>query len=634
MQKKLTQESVTFARVIETISNFPALALQIYEDFHLKVKQGKTVGLLNKDLVDRVRKTVDGSKNPVDFEILDSFLLFNSALLKTNFYKPQKSSICCELSGTFLSKTMYGKEGQDDYVHSVIMSVGVNFEGFTSMKRAISRGSINIILPNPLDYPRLLKELYFLTDQMMRINIGKNKDIPEGGTGTYVVVKPSSGARRQEIALEYVNGLLDLFVEGQEEVFNTNKKEGMGFLFFGPGTNTHDLMDSITSLARERGYAHANSIATGKSIGGIQHARERVASEGRRLFALGAYKKLGLEPQSVTKVMTGGPDCPEALDEIRLSQGKIVCIVDKHGVLVDSNGLCKNELINLGEKGFTIKDYNVGSSSTACRITREMMNFTCPFSKQTIENGDLYCTNFLGNLPFTADCLVLCEARTTPVNQSSYELEGSFSQEGKPKISIVVEASNMAYTEDMRNELERKGVILYKDSSTNKGAMLASSREVLAALAFTNAEYEANMVWKSGAQRPPEFYTSFVADIKTDIRANGQAEFDLIEREITLNPQRTRTEISNLISKKIQRLERALLREISTVPVQRIDKILNIAIPPTLVQKLSLATIKNRVPKEYLDYVYAAHVACEYTYRLGPGMDDLAFHEFFQGLGK
>ena len=42
-------------------------------------------------------------------------------------------------------------------------------------------------------------------------------------------------------------------------------------------------------------------------------------------------------------------------------------------------------------------------------------------------------------------------------------------------------------------ELEKAGVIVFKDASANKGGVTSSSLEVLAALVLTDAEFEAHM---------------------------------------------------------------------------------------------------------------------------------------------
>ena len=51
----------------------------------------------------------------------------------------------------------------------------------------------------------------------------------------------------------------------------------------------------------------------------------------------------------------------------------------------------------------------------------------------------------------------------------------------------------MFFTQDARLLLEKAGVVLYKDSSANKGGVTSSSLEVLAALSLTDEEHEKHM---------------------------------------------------------------------------------------------------------------------------------------------
>lgn len=70
--------------------------------------------------------------------------------------------------------------------------------------------------------------------------------------------------------------------------------------------------------------------------------------------------------------------------------------------------------------------------------------------------------------------------------------------EGKPNFKYVVEGANLFFTQQARLFLEKKGVVLFKDSSTNKGGVTSSSLEVLAGLSLTDEEYKEEMMFKDG----------------------------------------------------------------------------------------------------------------------------------------
>jgi glutamate dehydrogenase len=62
-------------------------------------------------------------------------------------------------------------------------------------------------------------------------------------------------------------------------------------------------------------------------------------------------------------------------------------------------------------------------------------------------------------------------------------------QEGKPTAKAIVEGSNLYLTPGARRFLEKLGVLVFKDSSCNKGGVICSSFEVLASLCLSEEEF-------------------------------------------------------------------------------------------------------------------------------------------------
>eukprot|EP00759_Apiculatamorpha_spiralis_P058410 PhF_6_TR9199/c0_g1_i1/m.14401/K15371/GDH2; glutamate dehydrogenase len=615
MQKKLSRELLTFERVLECLTQNQAYAGQCYDDFINKVQNHQTVGQKNVDLFNRFKRTV---LDPIDLEILENFLAFNSAVTTTNFFKQGKSSVACKLDGSFLKKTMYAPSAGSSGVYRVFMVLGNGFQGFTALKAPQARGGINLInTKNIHAYQQYVGELYFVTDQMMKIMEAKNKDIAPSGAGTFIVSRPELNNKNELVTLQYVGGVLDIAEDD--------------YLYYGPGTNTEGLMASVMKFAKGRIHYPTAAFATGKSaeFGGIEHDKNDMAVAGRQEFIQGTYKRLHMDPTQVRKVITGGPDCAEAFAEIRYSTEKIIVIVDKHGILCDFEGLNKEELINLGNSGKSIRDYDLKKSSpSAFRITKDQKGFTCPFTKHVIDNAETYVTNFLQNPPFTADILVLCEPRLYPVSQS--HLNECFTEDGKPKIPIVIEAINMAYTEDMRLNLEERGYVLFKDASANKGAVICSSFEVLAALAFTPSEFLENMC-PSASGNVSAFRKEFVEECKYFVKRFSKEEFDHIEREVTRGG--LRTQISNSTTKKIRRIEDEMQKdEFFIKRPQLVERALKSAIPKSLIDKLTLPLLMSRVPEAMLRSVFATEIARQYVYRQGLQTDEFDLHQFLEAV--
>lgn len=71
------------------------------------------------------------------------------------------------------------------------------------------------------------------------------------------------------------------------------------------------------------------------------------------------------------------------------------------------------------------------------------------------------------HLRYKADLFVPCGGRPEAINISN--MNALFDAEGKPYFKYVVEGANLFFTQQARLHLEKRKVILFKDSSANKG---------------------------------------------------------------------------------------------------------------------------------------------------------------------
>ena len=126
--------------------------------------------------------------------------------------------------------------------------------------------------------------------------------------------------------------------------------------------------------------------------------------------------------------------------------------------------------------------------------------------------------------------------------------------EGKPHFKYIVEGANLFLTQQARLILEKRKVVLFKDSSANKGGVTSSSLEVLAGLGLSSDEYTEHMIFKDG--KPSEFYQSYVRDIQQKISENAAAEFSCIWKEhARLGGAKPRTLISDDLSSTLNNLQ-------------------------------------------------------------------------------
>lgn len=176
-----------------------------------------------------------------------------------------------------------------------------------------------------------------------------------------------------------------------------------------------------------------------------------------------------------------------------------MAIIDGSGVLYDPAGLDRPELIRLakgrkmisnfdtkklGPEGYRVlveeKDVRLPCESNAFHIASHPSVFPIggnfPRSRSCIA-GEVIPdgTDFRNNFHFRVKCdlFVPCGGRPEAVNISN--VGQLIDSDGKPNFKYVVEGANLFFTQQSRLFLEKKGVVLFKDSSTNKvGSMRLS----------------------------------------------------------------------------------------------------------------------------------------------------------------
>lgn len=184
--------------------------------------------------------------------------------------------------------------------------------------------------------------------------------------------------------------------------------------------------------------------------------------------------------------------------------------------------------------------------------------------------------------------------------------------EGKPHFKYIVEGANLFLTQQARLYLEKRKVILFKDSSANKGGVTSSSLEVLAGLALDTQEYVDLMIFKNG--KPSPFYQSYVKDIQSKIIENAAAEFQCIWREHSrLQGAKPRTTISDELSSTLNNLQAELEGSdlFDDLPSRR--GVIQRAIPKTLVDQVGLDVLMKRLPEAYQRALFSSWVSSHFV---------------------
>ena len=184
--------------------------------------------------------------------------------------------------------------------------------------------------------------------------------------------------------------------------------------------------------------------------------------------------------------------------------------------------------------------------------------------------------------------------------------------EGKPHFNYIVEGANLFFTQQARLYLEHRKVVLFKDSSANKGGVTSSSLEVLAGLALNTEEYLDLMIHEDG--EPSEFYKNYVKDIQEKISENAAAEFQCIWKEhVRLSGSKPRTIISDELSSTLNNLQAELESSDLFGDVPSREGVLRKAIPKTLVEKVGLDELLKRLPEPYQRAIFSSWVSSRFV---------------------
>ncbi|KAG8789909.1 NAD-dependent glutamate dehydrogenase [Serendipita sp. 401] len=643
IKKRFREETFTRQGISEAILAYPDLIRMLYVNFAmthypndssatqlmptLSYQRLKTVQPLTiAELQEKIRKTV---ANKHDLQVFEALLTFNQHILKTNFYQPTKVAISFRLDGGFLPEIEYPTKP-----FGVFIVVGSDFRGFHVRFRDVARGGIRIVRSRgrenySINQRTLFDENYALASTQAL----KNKDIPEGGAkGT---ILPSLGANPRLCFEKYVDAVIDLLIPGSSPGIKERLIDLYGkpeILFFGPDEGTADMMDWAAMHAHARGANWWKSFTTGKSaqkLGGIPHDTYGMTSLSVRQYVVGTYENHNLVESEITKVQTGGPDGDLGSNEILLSSEKYIAIIDGSGVLADPNGLDHDELVRLARARKMVSNFDRSKlSKDGYVVLVEDRDLTLP-SGEVVPDG----TDFRNSAHFRykADLFVPCGGRPEAVNISN--VADLFDEDGKCHFKYIIEGANLFMTQQARLYLEKRGIVVFKDASANKGGVTSSSLEVLAGLGLSDQEYLDLMVFKDG--KPSSFYQAYVKEIQAKIVDNAALEYSCIWKEHSRpGSSKPRTIISDELSSTLNNLQAELESSDLFNDVASRRGVLNRAIPQTLVKQVGLDVLMKRLPEPYQRALFSSWVAAHFIYKYGVGGSNVDFFNFARTLAQ
>jgi glutamate dehydrogenase len=282
IRTRFRQETFTRQSIMDVIQAWPELIRELYIQFALvhyisganqlvptlsyqRINTGQV--LSDEQLHAKIKRAVTDKQ---ELAVLECFMIFNKAVLKTNFFQPTKVALSFRLNPTFLPEVEYPVTP-----YGVFLVVGDSFRGFHIRFKDIARGGIRIVRPrNKEAYSIAQRNLFDENYALASTQASKNKDIPEGGSKG--VILPDLNANPRNAFEKFVDAIIDLLITGsspgiKEPIVDLYNKEEI--LFFGPDEGTAEYMDWAALHARSRGASWWKSFTTGKSValGGIPH---------------------------------------------------------------------------------------------------------------------------------------------------------------------------------------------------------------------------------------------------------------------------------------------------------------------------------------------------------------------------
>eukprot|EP01013_Petalomonas_cantuscygni_P042164 TRINITY_DN757_c0_g1_i1.p1 TRINITY_DN757_c0_g1~~TRINITY_DN757_c0_g1_i1.p1 ORF type:complete len:1207 (+),score=392.20 TRINITY_DN757_c0_g1_i1:164-3622(+) len=680
LQEKMVRESISDDAITLCVRRNAAHVRSCYEDFKHRMSVAPAGEFLRADLksdgferklfsptAELLSRFKDSAVDESEWLILRAFLIFNSHVLRTNFYRLGKAALAFSLDTRWLSSLVPAAK----VPYAMYFVIASHFRGFHLRFQDVSRGGIRFIRqPNQMAHENAKRTLFEENLNLAHTQQLKNKDIPEGGAKGTILSRWDSKSPPRMVFMRYVDALLDLMLPSAKDVAAGSFESVVGptrhaassaavpswsgtttstssgvidlvpekeeLLFLGPDEGTAGFMTDAALHAKARGYRYWKGFTTGKDaeIGGVPHDTYGMTTAGVHVYVLKVLEELGLREEEVTKVQIGGPDGDLGSNEILVSKDKTIAVVDGSGVAYDPQGLDRTELTRLARLRIPISNFDTTKIGTeGYLVLVEEKDKTLP-NGFVVRNGFQFRNMFHLNPSVTADIFVPCGGRPRSVDVDSVHRLIS-DDKRKHKFRAIVEGANLFISEDARLILEAAGVLVIKDASANKGGVTSSSLEVLAALALDDDEFGKDMC-RVATQEPPAFYSSYVEDILKIIRQNAADEYHAMAAEyIRGDGKSPRPVISDNLSRKINNMNMEVAAHADSLlerHPEALRRVLQRYLPPSLVAKLGMERILERVPASYLRAIFAKHLASRYVYRFGSQGSEFAFYDFMSGI--
>ncbi len=675
----------TFDAIVEGLCRHPELTIHLCKAFEAKFHPDKHSPKIYAQKEEEISRLIEGLdtghaiNDAKRKNILRQTLHFIKYTLKTNFYRHNKSAFAFRLDPKYLDDVPFDrKEKFPELPFGIFFIRGMHFLGFNIRFKDLARGGVRTVTPEKWEQyfherNNIFSEAYNLAYTQQK----KNKDIPEGGAKTAILLKPFDVfAKELEIykteieeagtspiileekcktflkdhKLTFLFASQRSFIESFMTLINCDDEgkllaksvvdtyEKPEYIYLGPDENMlNEMIVWIANFSVASKYKPGRSFMSSKPNAGINHKEYGVTSFGLNVYLHQTLLFLGINPEkdAFTIKISGGPDGDVAGNEILNlykyypKTAKLLALTDVSGTIYDPQGLNLEEMANLFHKSLPIRSYKTkllseGGFLLDLRTKRE----SSTFAQQTLlirkKDGQLveeWLSGHEMNLLYRSNVhqvktnvFVPGGGRPRTLNESNYQTY--LDEEGKPSSQAIVEGANLYLTPGARHALEKHGLLDLKDSSCNKGGVICSSFEVLAGLCMSEEEF----------MKEKKQYVEEVLAIIGKASLN-EARLLLDTHKETGLPL---TEISDKISEKINLYKYQLLDYFITIdlpqnPKDPLIKALFLYCPPLLRDKYRKNILA--MPEIHKKAIIACYLASHLVYTRGinwnPNIADL-----------
>lgn len=611
--------------------------------------------------------------------ILKTTSYFIEFTLKTNFYKFNKTGFSFRMDPKYLDFAPFHRADKfPELPFGIFFVRGMHFIGFNIRFKDLSRGGVRTVIPERWETyfqerNTIFSEAYNLAYTQQK----KNKDIPEGGSKTAILLTPVEIFSLEEeiykkemieqgidpliiqeklkiyhrdTRLSYIHASQRSFIQCLTTLINCDETGKLKasqvldywkkpeYIYLGPDENMfNEMITWISDFAVKNEYKPGRAFISGKPGAGINHKEFGVTSFGVSVYLHQALLALNIHPDkdSFTLKISGGPDGDVAGNIIHILAGKykktakLLALTDVSGTIYDPIGLDWDEMDllfktgrpirfyppeKLNEGGFLLDLQSKREESAYAQQTKLIRKMKSSTQEEWLSGNEMNHLYRTNVHQVKTDVFVPCGGRPRTLNESN--IHTFLDESGMSTSLAIVEGANLYLTPQARHFLENKGVLIIKDSSCNKGGVICSSFEVLASLCLTEDEFlkEKN---------------EYVKEVLKKIQKAALLEAKLI-LETYRNTQIFCTDISDRISEKINIFKYQILNHLETIdlsnnPDDPLIHCLLLYAPPLLRKKYQSRLLQ--IPDIHKKAIISVFLAARIVYLRGlewnPSISDM-----------